>query len=200
LAPSRETVIRVERGTRGFCKCVSWDFKTSTQAPEDECRCSKENCGGATGTVGEGQEGKMTRAATGGAQRSAVQGDAQAEPQFLSVPGKGLLKTPKYQTQRSADRIRCMAKFKPGDRVMKHGDWRTYTVLEILPPGVETLYLLQQGSDSITVKESLLELVSQPTRAAIKGPRGLKRTGGKSQSRRKITRNKAARKAGPRKR
>jgi hypothetical protein len=30
----RKTVVRIERGTRGFYSCVSWDRKTNTQATE----------------------------------------------------------------------------------------------------------------------------------------------------------------------
>jgi hypothetical protein len=48
----RKTVVRIERGTRGFYSCVSWDRKTNTQAPKDVCEGRSEDCSGAEGAVG----------------------------------------------------------------------------------------------------------------------------------------------------
>jgi hypothetical protein len=51
----RQTVVRVERSTRGFCKCVSRDRKTSTQTPEDVSEGTSEDRGGTEEAMGEVQ-------------------------------------------------------------------------------------------------------------------------------------------------
>ncbi len=63
-----------------------------------------------------------------------------------------------------------MAKFKPGDRVMRAGEWAVYTVHEaIAGPDAEISYSLQTDTDLITTaKES--ELEAEPAlRTAIRG-------------------------------
>jgi hypothetical protein len=60
-------------------------------------------------------------------------------------------------------RIRGMAKFKPGDRVMKVDEWVVYTVHEIISePGVETWYSLQKDANFTRAKESELEAELAP--------------------------------------
>lgn len=68
-----------------------------------------------------------------------------------------------------------MTKFKPGDRVMKDGEWMLYTVREIIAgPGTEPWYSLQKDTDFTTAKESELEAEPAP-RIGIRGkPKGKK--------------------------
>jgi len=48
----RKTVVRIERRTRGFYSCVSWNRKTNTQTPKEVCEGRSEDCSGAESAVG----------------------------------------------------------------------------------------------------------------------------------------------------